>query len=187
MSVVKSRRGKYSYHDPRDGWEYISWGMGAARKIYAFNLSASTGEVDTGWNLPAGSFIVDAWVKVIAAEATGTTKTIDVGLLSSESGGDADGFIDGVSVAATGLVKAEFVATVGSNETFYAATPTVGALFRAGYIAGTDVDGNFGLGAKKWHDTDSTTARSLTWSAGSAQTEFKGILFVEFIEVGSHE
>jgi hypothetical protein len=66
-------------------------------------ISAVNTEVDTGYDIPATGLILEAWVEVITAEATGGTKTLDLGLLSSESGGDADGFVDGVSVASTGI------------------------------------------------------------------------------------
>lgn len=190
MSVTTSRYAKYSKHDARDGWQYIFWGQGAAMKIKKLSLTTQTtaAETDTGWDLPASSFVIDAFVKVITAEATGTTKTIDVGLKASESGGDADGFLDGVSVAATGLVKGGVNVTAGATETYYSdANPTRGALLRSGYIVGTNAGSDFGLYQERWHDTDSTTARSVTWTAGSAQTEFVGELYILYMEVGTHE
>ena len=189
MTVISSRYAKYSKYDPRDGWQYTMWGQGAAIKIKRIRLSKQTtaAETDTGWDLPAGSFVMDAFIKVITAEATESTKTIEVGLLSSESGGDADGFLDAVSVAATGLVKGGVTVTVGGTETFYAANPTKGALLRAGYIAGTNSGSDFGLYQEKWHDTDSTTARSVTWTASGNQTEFSGDLYIMYMEVGTHE
>lgn len=51
---------------------------------------------------PAGSIIHHAPViDVKTAEATGTTKTVDLGI----SGGDEDGFIDGLAVSATGVKR----------------------------------------------------------------------------------
>lgn len=147
------------------------------------NLTGS--EEDTGIDLPANSIILHNLVnvEVTAAEATGSTKTIDVGLLSSESGGDADGFIDGLSVASTGYKQPQPVVTVGSNETFYASAQIIGALFRAGFVAGTDVDGNFGLLALKNHLTAATTARSVSITSGSAFSEFRGNVYIPYIEV----
>jgi hypothetical protein len=53
-------------------------------------------EADTGLDLPAGSLVLPTVaVRVTTADAT---ETIDVGLLSSESGGDADGFLVAASV-----------------------------------------------------------------------------------------
>lgn len=64
----------------------------------------TTGEKDTGIDFKAGDIIEAVWVNVRTLEATATTKTIDVGLLSSESGGDTDGFVDGLSTAAAGNI-----------------------------------------------------------------------------------
>jgi hypothetical protein len=59
-------------------------------------------EKDTGIGVPAGALVLpNPAVKVTAIDAT---ETIDVGTLSTDSG-DADGFLDGVSVATAGLVK----------------------------------------------------------------------------------
>lgn len=60
-----------------------------------------TAEHDTGIDLPAGMIVTDVIVKVVTNEASGT---IDIGLLSSESGGDADGFVDGESCAVVGTI-----------------------------------------------------------------------------------
>lgn len=72
-------------------------------------------EFDTGIDLVAGQMVNGAQIEVLADVAS---STIDVGLLSGESGGDADGFLDGVSCAALGIP----VLT----------TATLGALLEAG-------------------------------------------------------
>jgi len=74
-------------------------------KVIPITVVASTAEQDTGVDLPATAVVLDAYVQVLTAEATGTTKTVDVGTLSTESGGDADGFLDGISVATPTGVK----------------------------------------------------------------------------------
>ncbi len=66
---------------------------------------ADGSETDTGEDLPDDGLVVDFWMYVNTAEATGGTKTLDVGLLSSESGGDANGFGAALDVSATGFVK----------------------------------------------------------------------------------
>lgn len=90
-------------------------------RLTASNLSGTTelSLASLGGTLPAKSIVTEVYVNVITAEATATTKTLDVGTLSSSSG-DADGFLDGVSVAATGLVKG----------TLASAGQTLGALLR---------------------------------------------------------
>lgn len=62
-------------------------------------IVAATTAQDTSIVLPAGKLVLRTLLKVVTAEATGTTKTIDFGI----KGGDEDGFLDGVSVAATGI------------------------------------------------------------------------------------
>jgi hypothetical protein len=66
----------------------------------------------SGFTLPSRSVVIGAWINVLVAEVTGTTKTVDVGRES-----DPDGYLDGVDVSAVGVKNA----TVG------ALLPTTGA------------------------------------------------------------
>ena len=66
---------------------------------------ASATAQDTGFDLPTKGVVLDAWLDVRTFEATGGTKTVDLGLLAGESGGDVDGFIDGLSVATSAGIK----------------------------------------------------------------------------------
>lgn len=120
---------------------------------------------------------MDVWIEVTTIEATGSTKTLDVGLLSSESGGDADGFLDGVSVATAGMRRGLAVATVGSNNTYLGAagTHTIGALLTGLLIAGEDTAaGGDGYLMKSPHVAASVTSKSISYSRGSTLTEFVG-------------
>jgi hypothetical protein len=140
----------------------------------------STGEKDTGYDFSTGDIILDAWIVVSTLEATASTKTIDVGLLSSESGGDADGFIDGASTAAAATVKTG--ATIGSaaaGATKYCSTTTQGALlmdFAAGVDAG-GVNADSGICSPKEHVITST-AKSLTYTLGSTHSEVRAKIYV---------
>ncbi len=69
--------------------------------IVPFLFSASGAEVDTGFNLPADLLLKDCFVRVTTVDAT---ETLDVGLLSTETGGNADAFIVAASVATLGVV-----------------------------------------------------------------------------------
>jgi len=80
-----------------------------------------------------GLVITDAVLQVTTVDS-GTT--MDLGLLSSESGGDADGFFDGISMAAAGWITADVTKTMGSSADHYAST-TRGA-FLATFSAGAD-------------------------------------------------
>lgn len=67
--------------------------------------STAATEKDTGFNLPAHAAVLGKYsgasIRVITADAT---ETIDVGTLSTESGGDADGLMAAVSVNAAAQV-----------------------------------------------------------------------------------
>lgn len=142
-------------------------------------------EIDTGFDLPANALLVDAWINCRTAEATGATKTIDLGLLSSESGGDADGFMDGLSVAATGMKIPNWVQTTGANNNYLgaAATHTIGALLTGLLIAGEDIAaGGDGFASRRAHASKSVTSKSVSITTGSAFTEFKGSILLHYLD-----
>jgi len=81
---------------------------GKARKYYpgavktmVIPFTKQTSEYDSTYDLPEGAVVLGAFVEVVDEVAS---STIDVGILSSESGGDADGFIDGMSCATAGKI-----------------------------------------------------------------------------------
>jgi hypothetical protein len=59
-------------------------------------------ELSTGITLIAGLLVQNAFIKVVT---TDSGETIDVGILSSETNGDADGFVLATSVATAGYVN----------------------------------------------------------------------------------
>lgn len=119
--------------------------------VVPFTAPADGSETDTGYDLPADGIVVDCYMIVDTAEAIGTTKTVDVGLLSSETNGDADGFLDGVSVAAAGFVSGS-LASGGQ---------TRGALIRVD-------ESGAGVLVPEPLNLASVTARSVSVTAGSA-------------------
>lgn len=158
--------------------------VGALLKVKKIAITAAgdTSENDTSWDLPAKAVVLDVFVDVGTAEATASTKTIDVGLLASESGGDADGFLNGISTAATGLVRGVPTLTTGSNEVYLAST-TLGVLLEA-FTAGSDLATDVGTVYDSPHLSDSVTSKSVSWTAGEAQTEFVGSIYIVYIELG---
>lgn len=120
----------------------------------------TTGEKDTGIDFVAGDRIEAAWINVRALEATATTKTIDVGLLSSESGGDADGILDGVSTAAAGHIPASLASGAQTYGILMHEDEGGGVLLPMPHII--------------------TTAVSLTYTLGSAHTELVGEIHVKY-------
>ena len=145
--------------------------------------SAPTGsEQDAGIDLPAKAVVLDVFLDVTAAEVTGGTKTMNVGLLSSESGGDADGFLVGVSCASTGLKRGVATVTAGGSETYLSAT-TRGALLGS-FVAGADSAGDVGTVYERPHLSDSVTAKSISYTAGDSDwVEFRGTIVVLYVEV----
>ena len=87
-----------------DELEYLDASANGAVTRYtkeAIPIVAATTAQDMTIVIPAGSIIKNVWILVQTEEATGATKTVDIGV----SGGDEDGFLNGVSVAAAGIVK----------------------------------------------------------------------------------
>ncbi len=138
-------------------------------KKIAISSNMTGSEQDTAWDLPARCIVINVMIDVTTAEVTQATKTIDVGLLSSESGGDADGFLDGVSVASLGLKQG--VHTTGAV--------TKGALLRETITdSGTDT-----FSVPLWHLSHAVTARSVSMTSGGAFSEFRGSILIFYIEV----
>ncbi|GMW01474.1 MAG: hypothetical protein AMXMBFR84_26110 [Candidatus Hydrogenedentota bacterium] len=162
--------------------------VGAQTKLKRIAISTTpTGSAqDTGWDLPTKGVVLDVWVDVTTVEATGGTKTLDVGLLAGEAGGDADGFLDGISVATTaGVRKGNAVATTGSNNTYLgaASTHTIGALLTGLLIAGEDTAaGGDGVLVPRPHILNGT-AKSVVYTAGSNDwAEFRGAIYILYVE-----
>jgi hypothetical protein len=175
---------KFANNAADTDWGLVSFGGGAQTLVKQIPITDLTdGENDTAWDLPAKAVVLDVLVEVTTAEATAATKTIDIGLLSSETGGDADGFVDGISTAATGVFRGTRTVTTGSNTKFFAASPTRGA-YLADHQAGTDVDQDEGVYSEKPHVAGSITAKSVTFTLGAEATELAGNIYIVYILLG---
>ncbi len=142
--------------------------VGAIVKVKKLSISSTPDgtEEDTGWDLPAKCMILpNIYVDVTTAESTGTDKTMDVGTLSSDSG-DADGFLDGVSCASTGLVKG----------TLASGGQTLGALLRVDESGG---------GVLVPEPCIAPGSVSVTYTAKDTDwAEFRGAIYIPYIEIG---
>ena len=139
-------------------------------RIVASPLSS---EIDTGYNLPPKSILRNVYLDVVTVEATGGTKTINVGLLASESGGDANGFLAAVSCSGTAGLRQGTLST---------GTATLGELLREDVQGSTGSSGNTTV--PEPFLTDEVTAKSLSFTHGSTGwVEFVGDLYLEFIQV----
>jgi hypothetical protein len=139
--------------------------LGEAIRKHAVRIPLTTltnTEVNTGVDLPVGAIITAVFVDVKTVEASASNKTIDVGLLSSDSGGDADGFLDGVSTAALGLTNATLVSTGQTR----------------GVLMAQNEDGSGAL-VPGSHKVVST-ARRVTYTPASDHTELKGAIVIEY-------
>lgn len=125
---------------------------GISRLGYRIAVSSGdlgSGEHVTDLSLPDGVVVEDVMVEVMTAEATGGTQTLDVGLDSGQSGGDVDGFLDGVDVSTTGLRRGVL------------ADGTLGA-FLEDDVAGDGTDL-----ARKMHNMEDVGADTISVTPGS--------------------
>jgi hypothetical protein len=108
--------------------------------------------------------VLGVWVEVTTAEATGTTKLLDVGTLSTDSG-DADGFLDGVSCATAGMVKG----------TLLSSGQTVGALLRVDESGG---------GVLVPEPSVACGGKTVTYTASAANwAEFRGKICILYLDM----
>jgi len=142
-----------------------------------FGASDNT-ETDTYIDLPTDVVVRDAWIDVTTADST---ETLNVGLLSSESGGDADGFLSGVSVGTAKKVFGEVTVTSGSNEDYFSAC-TYGALL-ADFTAGSDTATDVGTYARKYHRCDGT-AKSVTYTGSAGSDTAAGMIWLDLVGEG---
>lgn len=144
-------------------------------KVLIFPMVSNTGgtETDTGLDLPYKAHVYDVAVEVTTLDST---ETVDIGILSSETGGDANGFIAAASVAATGFVK-PFVNTAGSAET-YVSTAYFGDLMGPAAV-GTNADKDTGIPRGWGHVVNGASGQSISYSPSSSDT-FVGFGYVYF-------
>lgn len=137
-----------------------------------FSITDTTAatETDTGFDLPTNAMVLP-WGLSALVTAIDATEDIEVGILSSESGGDTDGFINNLSVGTLGMFAPKAAMTTGSNETFFATT-TLGALV-AQLSAGTDVATDVG-GQNVFPFICDGTAKSIVYLLSTGSDTGKG-------------
>lgn len=138
----------------------INIDLGRVDQVYVipFSIVDTTAavETDTGFDLPTDAYVkgIGPGVKVDAIDAT---ITIDVGLLSTEAGGDANGFLAALSVGAAIFAKG----------TLADGAQTLGALLKKDESAGDFVpEGHRGDG----------TAESICYTLAAGADTAKGKL-----------
>jgi len=151
---------------------------GAVRKLYPGSIKTmkipfekKTTEFDSTYNLPEGAIVLNTFVEVVTNVAA---STIDVGILSTEGGGDADGFIDGLSCAAAGtIVPIAWDATADADN-------TIGLLISSAMLGGTS---NYGRIPKLWVGDGTATSVSYTTSNHAID----GFIYILFAEPGADD
>lgn len=141
--------------------------------VFPMVFNAGATETDTGLDLPKNAFVYNCLVEVVDVDAT---ETVDVGLLSSETAGDADGLMVALSVANAGTFGL-YATTVGSNETYISAA-RAGALLGKGSV-GTDAANDFGQPGGPGHTVSGSNATSISYTPSSSDT-FTGYGYVFF-------
>jgi len=103
-------------------------------------------ETDTGFDFPTGTTILP--FPSIDVRTVDSGMTIDVGTLSSESGGDADGFMDGISLTTAGQIKPTFASAVTQGALLrVTATGAAAVIPEPGIIGATAVSLSYTLSA----------------------------------------
>lgn len=146
--------------------------------VVPFAASNAT-EVDTGFDFPANCLLspYGTHLRVVTVDAT---ETIDVGILSSESGGDANGFITLASVATAGVVNLIPQITGGTNIDFVGSN-FVGALL-ATSIAGADAVATVGGWSPIHYRTDGT-AKSITYTGSAGSDTAAGYIYFTYTKL----
>lgn len=145
----------------------------SVHKHVVFPFDAGTAETSSGVDLPYLSKVKDLGVEVVTA---GSNETLDVGLDSTGTAGDVDGFLINVPMSGTGFIKSHDF-TTGTTETYVSAT-YFGELMGAG-VVGTNADGDFGVVGGEGHVVTGSNEQTITYQA-SADNGAAGYVHVWF-------
>lgn len=138
-------------------------GAGLKVKVLPITADFGTGEQDTGWDVPDNAIVLDVFAYVTTADSS---QTIDVGTAVGESG-DPDGWLDGASVNAEGIVKG--LLTAGGI--------TLGALLRE-----TVTDSNTDTLLARSPDVASG-GKSVVYTGSDTTNTMRGSIVVLYIEI----
>jgi hypothetical protein len=141
--------------------------------VAPFVFNAGGTETDTGLDFPVNSYIKDFLVEVVTVDAT---ETLGIGLLSSETAGDADGIAALVPLDNAGFLK-PYSITDGATEDYVGATYW-GALMGIG-STGTNTANDFGQSGGPGHVVSGSNAKSLVYIPSTSDTA-AGYIYVFF-------
>lgn len=145
--------------------------VGAVNKYKVISITVDTAdddsEQDSGESLPEDAIVKNVFLNV-TSEATGTTKTLDVGTLSSGSG-DADGYLVGVDISSTGIKQG----AINIDDVDGSAT-TLGAL-----LVDTNTTNDTAVRKNHIYGTD-----NISYTAGHTDVDgLEADIIIEYIEV----
>lgn len=180
LSLMTAKGQAYFFEDVPYSQHRLMFDNSQRRHMLVLPFGASNNtEIDTGVDLPIANLLVtDVHMRVTTVDAT---ETLDWGLLSSETGGDADGFMLAQSVANLGHVTGFGVVTGGTNIDYVVHTSGYGALLKQG-IAGADAVATVGGLQRRYYLTDGT-AKSITYTGSAGSDTAAGYLYVEYVRL----
>lgn len=127
--------------------------LGNRVRLMKIPFVKSTSERDTGVDLPNNALVHDVFVEVTTAVSGAT---INVGLLSSETGGVSDGFLKGASCSSAGVVFPVLTSTTSGGQ-------TLGSYLKATEIKSADTTAIY-LAVRKIHYAGSVTAKRVSYT-----------------------
>lgn len=155
---------------------YVDTSNAVTLMVLPFSIddTTATTETDTGFDLPTNGAVLPTGlgVSVLTADAT---ETMEVGILSSESGGNADGLLDNISVASAETVIADATVTTGGSESYFSAT-TFGVAM-AQFTAGSDSAGDVGTFNPRAYVCNGT-AKSISYTLSSGTNTAEGFMLI---------
>lgn len=136
-------------------------------------------ETSTFIVLPADLAVTDVLLDVGTLDAG---ETLDVGLLSSEGGGNANGFVDAASVATALKLRPGATVTTGTHEVYVSAS-TRGALLVDTFTAGSDAVEDTGTYVEMIHRCDGT-AKTVTYTGSAGSDTATGVVWLTLAAEG---
>lgn len=131
-------------------------------------------ETSAKFEIPVG-MVLDPNFMWLIVDTLDSTETITVGILSTEAGGNAAGFINGYSIATAGTYRVAdmYTCTDGSSQNYISAN-YIGAFFFGGLAGGNAADTS-GIMALKSHRGDGT-AKTISYTCSAGSDSFVGRL-----------
>ncbi len=158
----------------------VGGGLLPVVKKFGVNAAPTGAEQNTNIVLPAKCAVLDVWLDIRVAEATGSPTTMDIGTNGAGSN-DPNGFATAIACGTIALLRPSGTITAGTSENFFLST-TRGALLSDQFLAGSDVATDVGTNYERpdltsGGDTVTFTALAADW------VEFRGDIYVMYVDL----